>query len=386
MPNLFKSVLSLTTVLAIGLSLSGMITLTGCEQDPLDGYDRSIIDGVPPKNTKTNPMQSDAVIIDVGSLYDVQEGETLSFKVSGRVLLPQSTGTLEIRNIASFPGMVYDEATEMVSWLVPYGYTNGKNYEVSNLNIMMVTNEEPYLYDEKSVQISVFKKSALPVIVKLDNLPTEMAEGDAVRLVLTAQIPGEMGQPELVIVPSHWNKNANGFMKQYGAPVQDFRDKSLWRFQIDLRPSGEITKNWDTFYFGLKVISSAGAISLMSDYNFHLYTELQEPEFSWDRKMSPIFTAGEANSFSFSVYDPSFEGQVQIDSNEICKNLLGADCSCKPMANMIQCTINWTPDVATEGDFVVEAQAYNELSPNGKTLNKSAELYRNIKVKKGSTP
>lgn len=353
--------------------------LLACKQDPLDGFDKSVKKAQTPTNSKTNPTRSDALVIDVNDSFDIQEGEELSFKISGRVLVPNSTFTIEIKNSEAFPGMTYDQKTGNFSWKVPTDFVRFGDKENLYLNLQMLTNEAPYRYEDKTVFITVFRSIARPEIVSVASLPV-IEEGNTEYFNVVVRSADENTQPRLNFIVNNSGASAASFLSLYSGPTRDANDPALWTFSLRIDVPREVTESSQTLYYGLQVFSSLGLESMVSDQTVEVITNLSNPVTTWDTA-TVYFVAGEKKIFTFNVYDPSFEGEVVVDSNEICSPLNGAACSCSLQSRgVMNCEIQWTPSIKDVGNHNANFTIKNILPLNGQVLEESESISRSIQV------
>jgi hypothetical protein len=366
-----------------GLLLVSALAVVGCKQDPLDGFDKSVKEALPP-NSKTDPDLSNKVLIDVNNLYDVREGEELSFRLSGRVLLPNSTFTLSIRNESSFPGIVFDQASSTVTWKVPENFVRGDDYDVIPMVIMLTTNEAPFLYDQKTVQISVFRNIARPTIESHDPLD-KMTEGGVQDFDVIVRSEDEADKPQLLVLPLNNRTSLASFISTQWGPYQDKSDPSLWRFtvRIDLGDA-ELTSTYEDFNFGLQAVSSLGRISQVKELEIRVTTSVSAPVVTWNSSVIE-FNSGEKSVFSFSAYDPKGEGDIRLDQTQLCAPLPGATCNCvaRSGGSELFCQISWAP--TAPGRYYIDTDIYNDIRIAGSVVSESLALSRTIVVK-GTTP
>jgi hypothetical protein len=379
MPSLIKSFLGFVLIASIGLA-------AGCKQDPLDGFDQSVRKAVPP-NTKPEPEISPGdIVIDVADFYDVKEGDTLSFGINGAVLIPGHTFTISIRNPEAFPGLEFDSASSTVTWKAPTDFVKSTDFDVVQMTIVLATNEAPFIFGEKAVQIRVFRNIERPEIISIEKLVEPVAEGSAKSFQVVVKSLDEVSKPLLSIVRTQSGKDGAIFMLPGNSPTQDKTDPSLWTFEvrIDLYDA-EATNELDILSFGVQARSSLGVLSTVVEGEFEVINRLAQPLTTWDNSPEAELTAGQRNVFSFVVYDPKFEGEIDLDVTQLCRPFPGAKCSCdKVKTGLLQCSIDWTP--AGPGYFVVRMYVYNRMTIKSKNYNESLYLNRAIKVVKGSTP
>ncbi|MEK6556101.1 MAG: hypothetical protein AABZ31_12725, partial [Bdellovibrionota bacterium] len=193
----------------------------------------------------------------------------------------------------------------------------------------------------------------------------------------------ELSKPTIVVVPvSSYNSGA-GFISVQSGPARDPVDPTLWTFSLSVSLyDQEVTKKTEKLSFGIQATSSMGMQSLVADSSFVARTKLAKPETTWDSYPNIKFKKGERKVHMFAVYDPKFEGEITVDTTEVCKNLVGAICSCDLTAGMQQCSIDWTPTAA--GKFSIYTTVTNEMSLGAKKYETETTISRSLEVLEGA--
>lgn len=373
--------------LVFALALVGVLALTGCKQDPLADYPPEVRNAKPvEEKPDVDPIVRDSLFIDTNEFYSVKEGETLSFEIKGRVLIPNVEFQIEILNLADFKGATFDPASGTFTWNVPLETVkNGPLNEIFQLKILLVT--ENALVREKTVPIHVLRELSNPVIESV-SLMGSVREGERRQFEVTVRSIAETTQPSLSVIMNRSGvENGSGYVSLRSDttnPIRSTADPTLYTFYLELNLFDvNVTKTSSNLYFGLQAASSFGIVSPVKNVQVKVLNQWVEPRISWDGEIR--FTAERENFFSFTVFDPRDEGRVEATINNCAQ--LGASCDCRTtVRSQATCTIQWKPSAADVRVYSINVTARNISTASGDSTTTTRDWSRSIRVVAAPTP
>ncbi|MCB9027408.1 MAG: hypothetical protein H6625_13900 [Bdellovibrionaceae bacterium] len=348
--------------------------LLACEkdsfkQDPLEGQPDRIRNGDSPDNRKPEPRpacpQQSLIIESVPRVGMFEEGELGTITFSGRVL---KCGTDEYEiDVLNLPeGAIYDKQKGVLEYTPPFALVQGSDYYIeSYFDLRMKTLSKPVVVKEQRVVYFVRRPGGRkPVVESFKKFPSEIFEGKNTQFEILVKdedairnANGAVKPPRLNFVTTQQDeRNALPYLSVYKPqdPIQDFNDKNLWHFVVNLRTEGfENTVNRNlTVKFGVVAISQFGVISDLFEEQFTILNRVKTPYVSWPevKVIKTELSKGANNLFSFWAVDPFKEGSTRVEFETDCSLLKGkAICKCVydgngwsySLENGSYCTIEW---------------------------------------------
>lgn len=349
--------------------------LFGCNsgfkgQDPLEGQPENIRQAIPPEEKIDSPandiLPEDALIIDADLFYEFVEGKKGVVKISSRSMLPDTTYTLDLeyveqRLVSASTTVSPDGHTQTLEWTPPHGFVG--DLSVKRMNVTVVIHAKrgkTYLSRRQDIQIVVYRKDKRPEIVEIIDLPEKdgVREGQSAAFKVVVRDPESVSRvlssavvgspPQLRFVRTSEYKNLVPFLKLIGSPQRSKEDPELWMFnvRVELNNESNLSRNRDTYYFGLQAVNRHSNPSRVSKQELTVYSDLFAPFVTWGSEDFVIFQEGKENYFSFAVFDPRQEGEVSIEWITDWKKYPGLVVSCqdhKIYKEYHNCLIMWTP-------------------------------------------
>lgn len=373
------SAFALAIVFAAGCTKLG-------QQDPYADRSADIQNAVRPE-TKTpkapKPVASDALRIKAADYYSFREGQEGQITLEGTVLEPVngqiaqygSDFTIEVVNMTDFPGATWDPVKAQMTWTPPEGFVDREYSRNVRMIVRLMTKFTPILAVEKEIKVFVIRSERAVEIVSVESLAVQFTrEGEKRKFTVVVKDPDSLDQdnmrPRLMVVSvNQGNLNASGYVYEFAPtvwneknPEQDPLDPTKWVFTmvLDLKnqdgTAREVTRNLETFQFGLVASSRFGNSSAPEIVSAPIATTLREPVTSWISKAPVQIVAGQENTINFTVYDVNQEAKVTVLPTR-CDLLPGVpSCTCVPQdreETSQLCTIRWKPPM-THVDKIID--------------------------------
>ena len=347
--------------LIIGLlAMTSVLTSCGSE-NPLSGKPRGVQEGNKPGSSKPVGDDEQALrVVTQSDDFDFVEENAGKYVIEGQIFIPGATFELRIENLTDFPGATFDKATGIFEWAPPAGFVDTVTDKKMKLNVLMFTNNQtPVRRKPKSITVNISSSRAAPEIVSIsyDNNPlSRMREGESVDFSIVVRdatgVNMPEGRPTLILGVINANypydpEDAGIIGYRNTTPEQNPLDKSLWtyRMKVDLR-NREITNSSKNISIEVSALSRFKVVSAEESIRLLVYSSLKQPSITWSGALQ--FKAGMKNSFTYSVFDPRGEGEVQHKLVTNCAmihpNLKCGPCSTTndPTVGTIQvCPITW---------------------------------------------
>ncbi|MEK7358026.1 MAG: hypothetical protein AAB250_16370 [Bdellovibrionota bacterium] len=408
------SAFALAFVLAVGCTKLG-------QQDPYADKSDDIRNAVQPETKAPKapkPVASDALRIKASDYYSFKEGQEGQITLEGTVLEPVdgriaqygNDFTIEIVNLTDFPGATWDPMKAAMTWKPAEGFVDREYSRNMRMLVRLMTKFTPILAVEKEIKVFVIRSERSVEIVSVDDLDNQWTrEGERRKFTVVVKDPDSMDadnmRPRLMVVSvNQGSLNASGYVYEFEPtvwneknPTQDPLDPTKWVFTmvLDLKDKDgvarEVTKNLETFQFGLIAASRYGDSSAPKIVDAPIATVLRDPVTSWIVKEPIELIAGQENTYNFTVSDLNGEATVTVFPTR-CDLLPGKpSCLCvdqdREKTSQL-CTIRWNPPaneigkvIDVKGEIISESRVQNDPMPPKKT-----KLLGRVKIMKGADP
>ncbi len=322
--------------LIISSLILASLGLVSCgKTNPLDGWKTDAKDGQPPEITQATPPSGQekptgdsdqSLRIITPDYMDFSEGVEGTYNISGLVLVPGATFELNISNAADFPNIKFDSSTGTITWTPQPGFGTGVG-DVQHLpmNIEMVTHGGgPSRSASHSIPVYVHPAKQAPIVlsVTFEGGKKQMRENEVLKFdVVVKDATGsdvDGSRPTLTFAPAQDGSFEAASVVSYVQsgwgggpnPVQNQTDKSLWTFhmQVDLT-SREITTSSIDLKLNVVAVSRFDVRSAPFVSRLSILTSINTPVVSWTD--TEDMTAGTKNSFTYMIFDPRGESDVQ---------------------------------------------------------------------------
>ncbi len=328
------------------------------------------------------------LVITPDSQMTFNEGQSASFKVRARVLVPNVQVKLTAQGLpagATLQASQSEKDMYVLTWN-PVLYTvpsnaSMKTYTVKLVAEVVVTDSSKSasqlkgLVREKEINLFLFRNQELPSSLKVESLPTELNEGQLTPFSVTVLVPGIDGsasaKPRLVISYDGVSYTAgNSFLELDGSRyvVADLNQKdpeylgnSKWKFSLlfdtknisvqpQLAKDGTILKNSDgtRVRLSFKVYSPFGLATpeTLTQIKVKYTKAITAPRFDLSAlgQQSLEVSRGQVINLKFAVSSPDTAATVAVVAQE--SKLAGKPAvSCQNSAvgaNKQDCTLSWT--------------------------------------------
>ena len=358
-----------TLIIFLGLSQS----YCGFKQDPLADKPTSIQDAKPPAG-KVDPIPvvpSDLVRIDSVDFFSFKEERSDSFDIAVRVLDSDYETEILIDHLEDLPGATFDAVKGVFSWQPQKGTVTTSLYKDYEVKVRAFARkkgdaEAAILTKEKIIRFQVGKVFSAPEIVKIDGLPRFIIEEKKYTFSITVKdvdagaLPASF--PYLSLTPSDSTMDADTISLVPFIRVENVRPdllKNTFVFNLSLNLEGvELTSGIVNASAFLRVSSQYNNWSDPAQITTKLLTKLGSPNAAQLVKKLRI-SSGVKTSYTFWVYDPRKEADLDIDGSP--RITFGSELDCNPKETGIMvCVFTWTPTAAQAGetysmDFSVRA-------------------------------
>lgn len=328
------------------------------------------------------------LVISPDSQMTFNEGQSASFKVRARVLVPGVNVKLTAQGLpdgATLQASSTEKDLYLLTWN-PALYTvpanaGMKTYTVKLSAEVIVSDNAKNasqlkgLVREKEINLFLFRNQETPSALKVENLPLQISEGQLTPFTVTASVPGIDGsasvKPRLVVNYDGVSYTAgNGFLELDGSRyvVADINHKdpeylgnSKWKFSLlfdtknisvqpQLAKDGSIVKNADgtRVRLSFKVFSPFGLATpeTLTQLKVAYINTLTAPRFDLVALGKPVLevSRGQVVDFKFTASSPNNAAVVAVVVAE--PKLAGkASITCQNSAvgaNKQDCTLSWT--------------------------------------------
>jgi len=249
----------------------------------------------------------------------------------------------------------------------------------------------------KAFPVVVQKKLQQPQVVRVSDLisqPIREGQFRFFEVVVEDQDSSPGKVPRLLITsnPSSSYPSAATLVDFFtSTPEQDSSNKSRWTFrmQLDAREK-DLTRDEDQYEFAVIALSNFGIQSNLFPVNVKFRTQVKSPVFTFDNYDQVNVVATERNRLSFSVYDPSGEGKLEVSATTVAVIPGQNDVSCFMSGgeSQVKCDVLLQPDMRAIGQtYTWTVRAINRSPVAGDSAsNKQVVQTMYIKVEAPPPP
>lgn len=318
--------------------ITGVLFLTSCsfQEDPLAGASPVVRGGHPEFGEKVrppSPLPKDFLVIDAPKDLRVREGSVLEFTIGGRVLQPGISYAISLDNLPSFEGATFDKTTNVFRWTPPQGFSAGMPSREVYLEVLMVS-ERTLAYDSNfqsgNLKITVENDFGQPVIKTVKSNETGAYVGGR-NYSFDFEIEDFDSTAREISITAHkcsLNRTLAPFINQNGlradatVPGKFTGSFNLNLYDTTLLPAGQ-------YCFGLVARSVAGVASAPYEITVTFQPKVQATQIS--TTVWPEITLGDSAMFSFSVADPSGNGELSMEAiDDLAAKVPGSYINCAP--------------------------------------------------------
>lgn len=322
---------------------AAIMVLTACDlqQDPIRNAPDAVREGRLPDTGKVEvpePFPKEALQIDTPNVINARVGSKIEFKIGYRVMVEGVQAEIQIDNLNEFIGATFDAATGVFSW-TPTRESVG-NFALVELPLQITLLTIPsdaypkVSVERKRVTLAVTNSYMRPVIESMTG-PADVAVGNRETYKLVIEDLDAYTRHDVNI----FNRSCGTFRTDisshvtFGTPVADANNpgKFLVDVYLNLNSSSARELPTNTYCFGVAVVSKYGQVSNVYSQNITLtgtYKSSRISATTFDVEM------GKKLNFSFSIYDPSGNAKVNIDSiSNLAAMLPGSRIECKAPVN-----------------------------------------------------
>lgn len=372
-------------ILALPIFLS--LALAGCgklQQDPLAAKDESIRRARLPDepDLAAKPLASDAVVIDSLLVWSFKELREDEYELKSWVNAPDYTVTLEIANLADFPGATYDETTSKFKWTPPRGLVVGSEFREMRLLVRSFAQPtrpgDPVLFRERQVTMLLAKEPTVPEILAIENPPLMMREGESSSFEIRFRdLDSGLGpnmMPDVEFVPAIASVNLANFAKLESITPLQAPGEFRARIRIDL-VRAELTKTSLDGAMAIQIRSRLNRRSVAQTMNLKIFTRLSSMSTTWSALEE--FAPQVERIHYFQILDPRMEGRISFMSAQNVPE--GATLKCDTMGDsLLLCSYRWTPTAIQSDrnfDFTIQARLQN-ADPSDSSVQNQTFRYR----------
>jgi hypothetical protein len=371
------------------------LAVLGCSgefnQDPLASKPNPIQNGQPPdlQPKPKPPVQSDAVLIDGPASVSFMEEREDQISLRVRVLEKGYTGSLEIANLADFPGATFDAATGIFTWTPPKG-TVGEGYwrkMTLKVNGFGIPKKEDgvVLIRPSTVSLDVNRKLMIPEVKSVVGPTASLREGANYDLTVVVKDPdggtGANEEPSLLILPPEVGnlgvKSLASHVSVVSVTANEPQKEWTYRLRIGLTDE-EFTTSSDAAGFKLRALNRFHQPSADATFRTKVFTKLTPLATSWqDAEVTPH----QENLIPFLIYDQ--KGEAVIDVQSMANLPAGAEIKCSPARpGVLSCLFKWNPPYnESEQNLIMAVTALGKNSDTADSQTVSGRFNLRLKVK-----
>ena len=368
--------------LAVFISFTSIVGCGGWNQDPLaDAKGLGKPQGKPDVQPEKPSLPADYILMDSALFKMVKEGEKIEVKVDARVILPDYTLSVEVRNLSQFAGATFDTATNTFEWTPQSGTANDDITEFSLEFVAVATKPGSVAVSrERVTKIGVTRTLLVPTIVEVSSLNPEIREG--VTDQFTVKIEDRSAGNNPANYPSLIARNSSGLPSMAGfveisAPTLDSPNNYSFTVEVNLSKA-ELTKSRSKLGFELLPVSKfqkAGPAQVVS------YDVLNAPADVVSTWKTPITAApGSKIDYQFLVMDPKDEGNVSLDSVISVPAGASLTCTANNWNSVLACKFVWQVPATAKGSFKATATFINASTDYYDKYNNDETLYLPISI------
>ncbi len=307
--------------------LAGMMLLSGCEleQNPIKGAPDTIVNGKPPEAQKPkpeDPFDKEALQIDAPDSINGRVGSSLEFKVQGRVMVEGLEFDLTIDNMGEFPDATYDAATGDFVWTPTKVKVGSANSVLLNLQATLVTRpSEKYpvrMVEKKTIPMTIANTYTQPIINSVTKPTGKIVVGSTYKFLFAIEDIDAMAAMDVKVLISECTKNYYGETAVYLAKagrvtnVPNAPGKFQGEVTLDLGKADNLVGG--RYCFGVSTVSKHGVMSEVYDTEFEAEGRMRPTRIT--QTTLPTLTVGEKMQVSYTIYDPSNLGTLEMVSQD----------------------------------------------------------------------
>lgn len=322
---------------------AAVLMLTGCDlqQNPLKNAPKEVQEGRMPDTGKVEIPEAfpkEALQIDAPNVINGRVGSPLEFKIGHRVMVEGVQAELQIDNLSEFVDAEFDVATGTFTWTPTREAVGNFGSVELPLNITLLTipsDAYPKVsVERKKVMIVVMNAYTRPIIESLTG-PAQVAVGSRYTYKLVLEDLDAYTRHDVSI----FNRSCATFrtdlsyLVSFGTPVVDLNNpgKFLVDVTLDLGSMNARELPTNTYCFGIAAVSKYGQVSQIYKQDITLTGTYKATRISTTTLDVEV---GKQVDFAFSVYDPTGNGNVTINSiSDLGAMLPGSEIVCKAPIN-----------------------------------------------------
>lgn len=327
----------------LALLMTSAMFLAACDQDPLSGAPDPVRTGERPDFGKPAPVKAvpeDFMMIDVADIRG-RVGSLMELNISGRVLLPNVNHTMGIENLIDFPGATYDATTGIFSWTPTKSLMGGQMEMAFPLNVVMYTeasSDYPVASRRvKQVMITIENQASKPIVKSVSVNATKLLAGRSYQVSFAVEDLDATSASDIRIYPSNCTKSYDNSIAAYVSRYMTIEPTTTpgqftGRLTLDLSDADYIASG--EYCFGLSATSKRGETSALVETEIDVEAKLPQSRSTLSSNVE--MTVGEKKKISFSIFDPSQNGEITLDKDlDISKDFPGSTVTCESVKDWL---------------------------------------------------
>lgn len=379
--------------------VTSLMFLTACEfqQDPTKGAPDAVREGRLPDAEKPIPPKAfpkEALQIDAPTLVNGRVGSPVEFKIQGRVMVPDVSFQLSVDNLADFPGATFDPATGDFKWVPTKAQVGSFPSMEMALRVSLVTDATPanptVSIEKKTISLVIMNAYNKPIINTVTGPSSAVIGASTTKFQVTFEDIDALNEADTTLNVrdcSTWNSESIAHLVDVRASQAD---AAAGKYKADVYlglsdskaaslPSGE-------YCFAIVAISKHGVSS--EPYKAQISIEGKFKNTKATMEWTPVINIGDKVRISFSIFDPTGNGNVSVKSmDDIATMLPGSTLSCKQVWNaksQVDCA--GLIDATNAVENVYEVKIVTENKGSRSTLVTTTDHVLRIDIKKAATP
>lgn len=346
------------------LMLSGLVLLLAAcgSQDPMKNQSDDVKNGNPPGvNKPKETVEAKDIVFDNEEFYTIKEGESVTITVNARYLKNAEDFEIIFKNQEQFENVQVStvKGSHTGKGLTPAKITITWIPKIDNGDFMKKTSfdflisiPELGVSTSKSIPVFIERKLETPSILRQENMPSVMREGDvamAVIYVMDVTAEDQDGKRPVLSV-DYESKGVPQISPYIGIGAARSVGNHTWAFDIRFDLQAELTDSQYSTNVRFVAKNRFGLVSTHQEYPFEIKTNLLKPTITWINKSEVNFKVGQKNAYSFMILDSRFEGDVtwDVSASELAKwpGTASFDCQYVTAPNgasksQAVCTLTW---------------------------------------------
>ncbi|NUN04789.1 MAG: hypothetical protein HUU57_03410 [Bdellovibrio sp.] len=320
--------------------LAGMMLLSGCEmeQNPIKGAPDTIVNGKPPEAQKPkpeDPFDKEALQIDAPDFINGRVGSSLGFKIQGRVMVEGLDFDLTIDNLGEFPDAKYDPVTGDFVWTPTKVKVGSANSVLLTLQATLVTRpSEKYpvrMIEKKTIPMTIANTYTQPIVNSVTKPTGKIVVGATYKFPFTIEDIDAMALVDVKVLISECTKSYYGetavYLAKAGKVTNVPNAPGKYQGEVSVDLSKAVNLVGGRFCFGISTVSKHGVMSDVYDVEFEAEGRMRPTKMTLQNL--PDLTVGERMQVSFTIYDPSSLGTLEmISQDDVTLILPGSNFTC----------------------------------------------------------